>query len=968
MTLTLHRKEPQMQRNHFCAHPAVSVCGTLAILLFSSNCADAAEAQPSSPRVWSPIMIDFEGPSAKQTDDDPNPFLDYRLQVRFTGPEGREFDVPGYFAGDGAGGGSGNVWRVHFSADRPGTWKYVASFRSGKEIAVDLDADHGEPAAFDGASGVIEVAPRDPQAPGFFKWGRLEFVGGHYLKFADGPYWIRGGTDSPENLLAYAGFDNTLPNHTFQAHEKNWRPGDPDWGEGRGKGIIGAINYLAAHHVNSIYFLMMNVGGDGKDVWPWVKRPKRKGDPSNDNLHYDIGQLRQWDMVFDHAQRMGVFLHIVLNEAEKQNKRELDDGELGVERKLYYRELVARFAHYPALQWNLCEEYNLQFDFGAERVRAFADYIAALDPYQHPITVHSAGNPIKALQFTFGDPRFSMTSIQLGHRRIDEVTEEFRKATQQAGRPLPVSLDEFTVDVGTNAGHIPVDVADRHRREKLWPTLLSGGMIEFILEGFLKVDRFDTEEREALWDYTWYARKFLEENTPFWEMEPADSLVTNAATIEIGVGRGKREALGAQVFAKPGAVYAIYLPRADGTGELDLSEAAGEFEQRWYNPRTGEFDGEPQVIEGGKSVKLGAPPREAGEDWAILIVAKKADAKPSIETDASSSLVFPQESWATMAPQELGLDAAKLDDLALMLGGRGCVVKDGYVVKTWGSQSKRGDWLSSSKPVLGTLLMFAMQEGLVPSVDTPLTEFGWDLVEKDRTMTFRHLANMTSGYARPDPPGAAWAYNDFAIQLYQQTLFDRVFKGDPEEIANAPERLGGLDLEDGLSFREQNRRMSASVRDFARIAWLWLNRGRWNGRQLLPQKYFDELMQPQVPRDLPHTEKAETNDYLKIGSYGGGSDHFTKYGPGIYGFNWWFNDYGRQHPQSRTWPDAPADIFLSIGFGGNCAAIFPSEKALLVAAKANWGKIKGGDAQERMNRVLKQFSEAVHATNDSVGQ
>ena len=46
-------------------------------------------------------------------------------------------------------------------------------------------------------------------------------------------------------------------------------------------------------------------------------------------------------------------------------------------------------------------------------------------------------------------------------------------------------------------------------------------------------------------------------------------------------------------------------------------------------------------------------------------------------------------------------------------------------------------------------------------------------------MTFRHLANMMSGYGRPDSPGAAWAYNDYAIQLYQRTVFDRVFQEVP---------------------------------------------------------------------------------------------------------------------------------------------------------------------------------------------
>ena len=160
-------------------------------------------------------------------------------------------------------------------------------------------------------------------------------------------------------------------------------------------------------------------------------------------------------------------------------------------------------------------------------------------------------------------------------------------------------------------------------------------------------------------------------------------------------------------------MYAIYLPKADGTGTLNLAGAAGEFQQRWYNPRTGEFEGDPQTVNGDGLVELGKPPREQGEDWAILIQSVAAVKKDVGELETSSSIVFPQKTWAAKSPAELGLDAAKLDELANMLGGRGCVVKNGYVVKTWGSQSRKSDWLSSAKPVLGTLLMFAMQEGLV---------------------------------------------------------------------------------------------------------------------------------------------------------------------------------------------------------------------------------------------------------------
>ena len=40
---------------------------------------------------------------------------------------------------------------------------------------------------------------------------------------------------------------------------------------------------------------------------------------------------------------------------------------------------------------------------------------------------------------------------------------------------------------------------------------------------------------------------------------------------------------------------------------------------------------------------------------------------------------------------------------------------------------------------------------------------------EDIYKTLRHLANMISGYARPEAPGAAWAYNDYSIMLYQKT-------------------------------------------------------------------------------------------------------------------------------------------------------------------------------------------------------
>lgn len=577
-------------------------------------------------QVWHPLMLNFRGPLADQSDDAPNPFRDYRMTVLITGPSGQTYDVPGYFDGDGYGAGRGNMWRARFAADEPGRWTYRASFRTGDGIAISLDPDAGQPEAFDGQTGTFEVRPQAADAPNFLKWGRLEYTGTHYLKFRDGPYWIRGGTDSPEDFLAYAGFDNTPPSHHYAEHVADWRPGDPDWGDGKGRGIVGALNYLASKRVNSLYFLTMNIGGDGENVWPWAGSPNVNGDPANDHLHFDLAKMRQWEMVFAHAQRRGIFLHFVFNEAERKNKQELDGGELGPERKLYYREIVARFSHHPALQWNLCEEYNINFDLGADRIRQFADYVQTLDPYDHPIAVHSAKDPLEALRFTFGDDRFSMTSIQIGQERVDTVVEEFRKETAAAGRPLPVSMDEFTVNAGQERPWDAVDDADRMRKEKLWPVYLSGGNIEFILEDLLNTESFKTPQRDKLWNYVWFARRFVEK-LPFWEMEPADGLLSAEATYKTTklVRNADRRfvdepyEIEGQVFARPGEVYAIYLPSAEQTGKLDLSDYPGTFHLRWYNPRNGQFAERSSDIAGGQVVTLGKPPSDPRADWAVLI-------------------------------------------------------------------------------------------------------------------------------------------------------------------------------------------------------------------------------------------------------------------------------------------------------------------------------------------------------------
>jgi len=555
-------------------------------------------------RKWEPVAISFEGPAAKSADNTPNPFLDYRLQVVFSSPAGKGYVVPGFYDGDGQGGRTGNIWRVLFSPDETGCWHFRASFRGGRQVAVSLDPAVGKALSFDGSEGQFVVVPQDKNAPGYLKWGRLEYVGKFYLKFRDGGYWIKGGTDEPEDFLGYVGFANTpQAKHRYEHHVQDWRPGDPDWGDGQGRPIIGALNYLSSQHMNNLYFLPMNIGGDGQDVWPYLGNIDPRGSPENDDLHFDVLKLRQWDLVLSHAQRNSIFLHFVLNEAERANKLELDKASLGVERKLYYREMVARFGHHLALQWNLCEEYDLDLKLAPELIKSYAEFIHAIDAYDHPITVHHASRDIQQVWGPFlGFRLFPVTSFQT---RDTSTVEMWRRASRDAGFPQVVSMDEFYPD---NAS---AENADRHRREYTWPVYLSGGQLEYITQELIETDDF--RKYESNWKYTWYARKFLEENLPFWEMEPMDDLLTGAATYQ-----GNNTVSG-QVFAKPGEVYAVYVPAGEKTGRLDLTGAPGRLVQRWYNPRIGKFEGEACAVKGGQPVELGRPPKEVAEDWALLI-------------------------------------------------------------------------------------------------------------------------------------------------------------------------------------------------------------------------------------------------------------------------------------------------------------------------------------------------------------
>jgi hypothetical protein len=115
-------------------------------------------------------------------------------------------------------------------------------------------------------------------------------------------------------------------------------------------------------------------------------------------------------------------------------------------------------------------------------------------------------------------------------------------------------------------------------------------------------------------------------------------------------------------------------------------------------------------------------------------------------------------------------------------------------------------------------------------------------------------------------------------------------------------------------------------------------------------------MRPDVPGDLPRTTRDGT-DYLGVGTHGGGNDQ-TEHGPGIYGFNWWFNAPAGSGA-ALTWPDAPPDTFQANGhWNREVVTVIPS-LGLVVAARGNWGEFAPGDASATMNQNLALLASAV---------
>lgn len=566
-------------------------------------------------RKWHTITLSFNGPFCKETDNSPNPFLDYRLTVSFSNGK-KTYVVPGYFAADGnaanTGASAGNIWRAHFSPDEVGTWTYLVSFRLGKDAAVNENAAYGASVKpLDGLKGAFAVDATNKTGRDFRGKGRLQYVGEHYLKFAEtGEYFLKQGADSPENFLGYAEFDGDFKTDkikdelvkTWQPHVQDWKSGDPTWQNGKGKGIIGAVNYLASKGLNAFSFLTMNVNGDDRNVFPFLTY--------QDFTHYDCSRLDQWEIVFEHAQRRGMYLHFKTQETENQTL--LDGGNTTRLRKLYYRELIARFGHHLALNWNLGEENGQWGRITAfqntEQRKAMAEYFFDHDPYHHHIVIHNGLRPEDLLG---KDSKLTGYSMQTDNRDFSEVhgnVKYWLQKSREAGKPWVVACDE---PGDAKYAVLPDSIDKEHndaRKNGLWGALLAGGGGNEWYFGYASAHSDLTlqnyRSRDLWWDQCRHALRFFANyKIPFWKMRNNNALTSNDSDY---------------CFYADGEYYVILI-KENGTTSLNLP--TGEYSVFWYNPRSGGSlqKGSLATIAGGTKVSVGTAPREQTRDWVVLL-------------------------------------------------------------------------------------------------------------------------------------------------------------------------------------------------------------------------------------------------------------------------------------------------------------------------------------------------------------
>ena len=324
---------------------------------------------------------------------------------------------------------------------------------------------------------------------------------------------------------------------------------------------------------------------------------------------------------------------------------------------------------------------------------------------------------------------------------------------------------------------------------------------------------------------------------------------------------------------------------------------------------------------------------------------------PAAPVWAASGMVFPGSQWEKASPESQGVNAARLREAIAYFEQH--APRDGVrtlVILRNGRLLHEGSWIdktyrirSCTKSFTSTVLGLLIDDGRC-RLETPAKDFVPAMKAHYPDVTLRHFATMTSGYRavadepqgdyshgpshrsfepnpRPlfSPPGSKYAYWDSAMNQFAHVLtriagepIEQLFRRRIAEPIGMNPRTwdwGDFGEIDGVVVNggsgNHNQHVYISAREMARLGHLFLNRGNWDGKQLISSDWVAQATQTQVPASTPfgHPESGIE-------------------GPGMYGYNWWTN--GVKPNGRRKWPGLPAGAFAASGYDNNDMFVIPA--------------------------------------------
>lgn len=319
----------------------------------------------------------------------------------------------------------------------------------------------------------------------------------------------------------------------------------------------------------------------------------------------------------------------------------------------------------------------------------------------------------------------------------------------------------------------------------------------------------------------------------------------------------------------------------------------------------------------------------------------------------AASAASPGPSWQKVSPASVGLDAAKLSQIAQTAknGKSNClvVVRDGKLAGEWyfhgtGANTTQ-DVYSVTKSFTSTLVGIAQDQGKLqigakastwipawsgtPSDPVTIQELlrmdsgrQWSFqTDYEQLLAATDRTAFATGLGQSEPPATQWTYNNAAVQTLEQVL--QTATGEDVATFAQQHLLGPLGMTHTTMGRDKAGNpqlfegLRSTCRDLARFGELMLDHGKWGGKQLVSSSWVAQAT-------------------------GRSSTPFNA----AYGYLWWLNRPGtiaspfaatsvagaksqttRQGPMVKG---APAGMYWAIGLGDQLIQIDPGTKTVVV--------------------------------------